>query len=138
MSDVKNAIIAGKTVLGIEFGSTRIKAVLIDEKNIPIASGSHEWENQLVNGIWTYDLDEAWKGVQACYWELKKDVYNKFMEYKEMGLFEIKPFEKISEKELNFVYEDMKRTIEQYDLKNNPDSPMSGFIKLHFSKVWME
>ena len=55
-----------------------------------------------------------------------------------MDLFEIKPFEKISEKELNFVYDDMKRTIEQYDLKNNLNSPMSGFIKLHFSKVWME
>ena len=67
-----------------------------------------------------------------------KDVYNKFMEYKEMDLFEIKPFEQISEKELNFVYDDMKRTIEQYDLKNNPKSPMSEFIKTHFSNVWLE
>ncbi len=67
-----------------------------------------------------------------------KDVYNKFMEYKEMGLFEINPFEKISEKELNFVYDDMKRTIKQYDLKNNPKSPMSEFIKMHFAKAWVE
>ena len=67
-----------------------------------------------------------------------KDVYNKFMEYKEMDLFEIKSFEKISEKELNFVYDDMKRTIEQYDLKNNPKSPMSEFIKMHFTKAWIE
>ena len=67
-----------------------------------------------------------------------EDVYNKFMEYKEMGLFEIKFFEQISEKELNFVYDDMKRTIEQYDLKNNPDSPMSEFIKMHFAKAWIE
>ena len=46
MSDVKNTIAAGKAVLGIEFGSTRIKAVLIDENNAPIASGSHEWEDR--------------------------------------------------------------------------------------------
>ena len=51
MSDVKNTIAAGKAVLGIEFGSTRIKAVLIDENNAPIASGSHEWENQLVDNM---------------------------------------------------------------------------------------
>ena len=51
MSDVKNTIAAGKAVLGIEFGSTRIKAVLIDENNAPIASGGHEWENQLVDNI---------------------------------------------------------------------------------------
>ena len=57
MSDVKNTIAAGKAVLGIEFGSTRIKAVLIDENNAPIASGSHEWENQLVDNIWTYGQD---------------------------------------------------------------------------------
>ena len=66
-----------KTALGLEFGSTRIKAVLIDEKHRPIASGSHEWENQLVDGIWTYDLDDAWKGLQDCYANLAKDVQEK-------------------------------------------------------------
>ena len=50
----KQTIEAGKAILGIEFGSTRIKAVLIDEDNKPIAQGSHEWENQLVDGLWTY------------------------------------------------------------------------------------
>ena len=48
----------GKTALGIEFGSTRIKAVLVDEDNVPIASGSHDWENRLENGIWTYTLED--------------------------------------------------------------------------------
>lgn len=72
--DMKNYIEAGKAVLGIEFGSTRIKAVLIGEDKAPIASGSHEWENSLVNGIWTYSLDEIWSGLQECYSELAKDV----------------------------------------------------------------
>ena len=53
MQEAKSTIQAGKAILGIEFGSTRIKAVLIDEKNNPIAQGSHQWENQLVNGLWT-------------------------------------------------------------------------------------
>ena len=65
-------IVNGKAVLGLELGSTRIKAVLIDEEHKPIATGGYEWENQLVNGIWTYDLKEAWRGIQACYQELKK------------------------------------------------------------------
>ena len=59
---VKNAIVNGKTVLGIEFGSTRIKAVLADEENKVIAIGNHDWENQLVDNIWTYSLDAIWKG----------------------------------------------------------------------------
>ena len=45
-----------KTVLGIELGSTRIKAVLIDQQHRPVASGDYEWENRLVNGIWTYSM----------------------------------------------------------------------------------
>ncbi|WP_099469732.1 xylulokinase [Konateibacter massiliensis] len=68
----------GKAVLGIEFGSTRIKAVLIDEKHDPIASGSYEWENKLADGIWTYDEDEIWNGLQSCYDDLKKDVKAKY------------------------------------------------------------
>lgn len=67
-----------KTVLGIEFGSTRIKAVLIDERHLPIASGSYEWENRLVDGIWTYSMEDIHKGLQTCYAELKKDVKQKF------------------------------------------------------------
>ena len=53
-----------KTALGIELGSTRIKAVLIDDKHLPIASGDYEWENQLVNGIWTYSMDTVHTGVR--------------------------------------------------------------------------
>ena len=68
----------GKTALGIEFGSTRIKAVLIDEKGAPLASESYEWENQLINGIWTYALEEVWKGLQGCYQDLAADVKNKY------------------------------------------------------------
>lgn len=75
---MRELIESGKAVLGLELGSTRIKAVLIDETHNPIASGGYEWENQLVNGIWTYDLNEAWKGVQACYQDLKKDVKEKY------------------------------------------------------------
>ena len=54
INKAKETIEAGKAILGIEFGSTRIKAVLIDEENRPIAQGSHEWENQLVGGLWTH------------------------------------------------------------------------------------
>ena len=60
----KSTIVNGKAVLGIELGSTRIKAVLVNEKNQPIASGSHEWENQLVNNIWTYSEEAIWTGIQ--------------------------------------------------------------------------
>ena len=58
MSNIKEMIEAGKTALGIEFGSTRIKAVLVGEDHAPIASGDHEWENRLENGIWTYTLED--------------------------------------------------------------------------------
>lgn len=74
----KNTIESGKAVLGIEFGSTRIKAVLVDETNAPIASGSHEWENQLVDGIWTYSLDAIWNGLQDCYRDMTEDVKAKY------------------------------------------------------------
>ena len=67
-----------KTALGIEFGSTRIKAVLLDEKYTPIASGSFTWENSLVDGVWTYELSDAEKGLQTCFAELKKDFEEKF------------------------------------------------------------
>ena len=63
----KKTVMAGKAALGIEFGSTRIKAVLVDEKNQPLVTGGHEWENQLVDKIWTYGLDEVVGGLQAAY-----------------------------------------------------------------------
>lgn len=72
--DKKLLIEEGKTALGIEFGSTRIKAVLIDKKGMPLASGSYEWENQYIKGIWTYALEEVWKGLQECYKDLAQDV----------------------------------------------------------------
>ena len=78
MGDVKNTIASGKAVLGIEFGSTRIKAVLVDENNMPIASGDHDWENRLENGVWTYTLDDIWTGLQDCYQKMTEDVKAKY------------------------------------------------------------
>ena len=74
----KSIIVSGKAVLGIELGSTRIKAVLVNEKNQPIASGSHEWENQLVNNIWTYSEEAIWTGIQESYQGMVKDVKEKY------------------------------------------------------------
>ena len=76
--DAKSTIQAGKAILGIEFGSTRIKAVLIDEENNPIAQGSYEWENQLVDGLWTYSIDTVWTGLHACYADLRTNVNRKY------------------------------------------------------------
>jgi sugar (pentulose or hexulose) kinase len=78
MSNFKEAIITGKTALGIEFGSTRIKAVLVDENETLIAVGNHDWENKLENNIWTYSLEDIWKGLQDCYRNLAADVANKY------------------------------------------------------------
>ena len=69
----EEAIRMGHTALGIELGSTRIKAVLIDDSYAPIASGSYAWENRLENGIWTYHLDEVWTGLQACVSDMQND-----------------------------------------------------------------
>lgn len=80
MATAKEIISEGKAVLGIEFGSTRIKAVLIDNNNEPIASGSHEWENQLVDDIWTYSIENIWAGLQDAYSKLSKDVMDKYGE----------------------------------------------------------
>ncbi len=71
-------VINGTESLGIEFGSTRIKAVLIDNDFNPIATGSHDWENKLVNGIWTYSLDDVWKGLQDAYSRLNDDVFKRY------------------------------------------------------------
>jgi sugar (pentulose or hexulose) kinase len=75
---IQNVIQNGKTALGIEFGSTRIKAILIDDDHKPLASGDHEWENQLENGLWTYSLDAIWSGLQDAYQNLAKDVAKKY------------------------------------------------------------
>ena len=86
--EAKAAILANKTALGIEFGSTRIKAVLVDDKNQPIASGAHEWENRYENGIWTYSLDDIWTGIQDCYQDMAKDVKAKYdVELESVGAF---------------------------------------------------
>ena len=76
--NAKQTIEAGKAVLGIEFGSTRIKAVLIDQNNTPIAQGSHTWENQLVDGLWTYSTEAIWYGLQDCYAQLRKNVLEQY------------------------------------------------------------
>ncbi|MDR1575884.1 MAG: FGGY-family carbohydrate kinase [Treponema sp.] len=76
--DAKQAVNEGKTSLGIELGSTRIKAVLIDEQCAPIASGGFEWENRLEDGIWTYHLDDVWTGLQASFRKLADDVQSRY------------------------------------------------------------
>ncbi len=74
----KGTIQSGNAVLGIEFGSTRIKGVLIDRDFNPIAQGSHTWENRLVDGLWTYSLDDIWSGLRDCYADLRRDVREKY------------------------------------------------------------
>ncbi|MEO8357035.1 MAG: FGGY-family carbohydrate kinase [Chloroflexota bacterium] len=77
-NDTQKVIESGKIVLGVEFGSTRIKAVLIGEDHTPIASGSHEWENRHENGVWTYSLEDVWTGLQESYRNLSKEVLEKY------------------------------------------------------------
>lgn len=74
----KEIIESGKACLGIELGSTRIKAVLIDDANRPIAQGSHTWENQLVDGLWTYSIEAIWFGIQDCYRDLRENVKKEY------------------------------------------------------------
>lgn len=78
MNSCKEIIESGKAFLGIEFGSTRIKAVLIDETHTPIASGSHKWENRLEEGFWTYSLEDIWNGLRECYKDLAQDVRTRY------------------------------------------------------------
>ena len=78
INETRAVIESGKAILGVEFGSTRIKAVLVDEAGAPIAQGDHEWENQLVNNIWTYDLKDVVTGLQDCYANMVKDVQAKY------------------------------------------------------------
>ncbi|MDR1018708.1 MAG: ATPase [Lachnospiraceae bacterium] len=76
--DVKKFIEDGKGILGIEFGSTRIKAVLIDDSYAVIAEGGKSWENRYENDLFTYSLDDIYGGLQAAYKELKENVQNKY------------------------------------------------------------
>jgi len=77
-NDTQKAIEIGKTALGIEFGSTRIKAVLIGEDHSPLATGSYEWENRYENGVWTYSLEDVWTGLQESYRKLSSEVLEKY------------------------------------------------------------
>ena len=78
VEEIRNDITNGGTSLGIEFGSTRIKAVLVDSTTAPVAQGSYEWENRLENGIWTYSLEDIWKGLRSCYQDLAADVKKQY------------------------------------------------------------
>ena len=74
MNNPKQCIQSGRAVLGIELGSTRIKAVLIDENNAPIAQGAHEWENRYEDKLWTYSIEDIWNGLKDCYADLRRQV----------------------------------------------------------------
>ncbi|MGD1817093.1 MAG: xylulokinase [Pleomorphochaeta sp.] len=76
--NVGKIIESGDSILGIELGSTRIKAILIDTNNNPIASGNYDWENSYIDDIWTYSLEEVKHGLSECYKNLKADIYKKY------------------------------------------------------------
>jgi sugar (pentulose or hexulose) kinase len=78
LNEIRNAIHNGKTFIGIELGSTRIKTILIGPDNIPVASGSHDWENSYANNIWTYSLEDIWKGLQSSYRKLAGNVKDQY------------------------------------------------------------
>jgi len=78
LKTVRKAITDGRIFLGIELGSTRIKSVLIDEDYKPVASGGYGWENQLENGIWTYNLEDAWIGLRASFQDLNRAIEAKY------------------------------------------------------------
>ncbi|MFP3090749.1 FGGY-family carbohydrate kinase [Treponema sp. TIM-1] len=75
---IKETIRAGKTFLGIELGSTRIKAVLIDEDYVPLVSGGYDWENRLEDGIWTYHLEDVWTGLQSSFRNLSREITDRY------------------------------------------------------------
>ena len=75
---VREQIVSGQTAIGIEFGSTRIKAVLIGSDFAPIASGVHDWSNQLENGIWTYSESEIRNGLQSCFADLMRNTEQQY------------------------------------------------------------
>ena len=76
-TQIAAAVKKGDTALGIELGSTRIKAVLIGPDHAPIATGAYDWENRLENGVWTYHLDDVWTGIQAAFRELREEVQSR-------------------------------------------------------------
>ncbi|MGI6072320.1 MAG: xylulokinase [Lachnospiraceae bacterium] len=78
VEQIKTAIDNGQTILGIEFGSTRIKSVMLGPDHLPIASGSFTWENRYENGLWTYYMDDAWEGLRESYKALADDVFDKY------------------------------------------------------------
>lgn len=80
MNNPKQCIQSGRAVLGIELGSTRIKAVLIDENNAPIAQGAHEWENRYEDKLWTYSIEDIWNGLKDCYADLRHQVKQRYDE----------------------------------------------------------
>src|ERR1700760_1689710 len=77
-NDTRKAIESGRTLFGIEFGSTRIKAGLIGEDHRPVASGSHDWENRYENGIWSYSLEEVWTGLQESCRKLSQEGFENY------------------------------------------------------------
>src|SRR4051794_7104977 len=71
--DGRAVISEGRALLGIELGSTRIKAVLIDPGGNALASGGHAWENQFEDRLWTYSMEAVWSGLKDCYASLAND-----------------------------------------------------------------
>lgn len=80
MQNEKQLIEQGNIVIGIELGSTRIKAVLISTEGTILATGGADWENELIDGIWTYHQDEVWEKLQAAYSDLAKTVKKNTMQ----------------------------------------------------------
>ena len=78
MTTQENAIRRGECCLGIELGSTRIKAVLIDETHAPAAMGVYDWENRLENGVWTYHMEDVWQGIQDAFADLRANVKQQY------------------------------------------------------------
>ncbi|MBQ9911059.1 MAG: ATPase [Lachnospiraceae bacterium] len=76
--DIRRLIDEGRGIVGIEFGSTRIKAVLIDENHVPAASGDYTWENRFENGVWTYPEHQFYEGLQECFSALQEDVESQY------------------------------------------------------------
>ena len=74
MDVVKQQLLNGETSLGVEFGSTRIKAVLLADSGALIAAGNFDWENDLVDGVWTYPMEKVVLGLQTAYAALKAQV----------------------------------------------------------------
>ena len=90
MREKKSFLEEGRGVLGIELGSTRIKAVIIDDEFNVIASGAHNWENRLTDGVWTYTLEDVHSGLQAAYQDLLRNVRNEtgalIQSYRSIGI----------------------------------------------------